>query len=75
MHLSRNSTVIKETKDVKISFDGKIARLVISSCTTEYSGSYKIVVKNEFGSNESEATLTVQGWLYGGIIGRHCFKS
>ena len=58
---SRSTTIIKETKDVKITFDGKIARLVISSCTKEVSGSYTVTIKNEFGSNESQATLTVQG--------------
>lgn len=55
--LHRNTQVIKENT----SFDGKTARLNLSSVTKESSGTYRVVVKNEHGSNESEATLTVQG--------------
>lgn len=46
---------------MSMSFDGTYARLSISSCKTEYSGSYKIVISNEFGKDESSAELKVTG--------------
>jgi len=59
----RNTTTIRDTRETKMTFDGKIARLTISDCKREFSGTYKIIVKNEFGQNESEAELVVKGLL------------
>lgn len=54
-----NSTVIRETSDVKITFDGSVARLSISKCKISQSGTYKVIARNDFGEDESSATLTV----------------
>lgn len=63
MVLSRSTQVIKESREMSMSFDGTYARLNISSCKSEYSGSYKIVISNEFGKDESSAELKVAGKL------------
>lgn len=55
----KNTTIISESSDVKITFDGTIARLSISKCKVSHSATYKIVAKNEFGEDESSAVLTV----------------
>ncbi|KAG8239128.1 hypothetical protein J437_LFUL018918 [Ladona fulva] len=55
----RNTQIIRESRETTITFDGTYARLSISSCKKEHSGSYKIVVSNEFGKEESYAELKV----------------
>lgn len=56
----KNNTVIKESSDIRITFDGTVARLSISKCKVSHSATYKIVAKNEFGEDESVATLVVE---------------
>lgn len=56
----KNSTVIKESSDTRITFDGSTARLSISKCKVSHSATYKVVMKNEFGEDESAALLTVE---------------
>lgn len=51
----KNSTVCREIT----SFDGKTARLTISSCKTSHAATYKVVFKNSFGEVESSARLVV----------------
>jgi hypothetical protein len=59
----RNAQLVRESQEIKTSFDGTYARLRISSCKTEHAGSYKVVVSNEFGKAESSADLKVVGKL------------
>lgn len=42
-----------------MTFDGTTARLQIQSARTEMSGTYKCLIVNEFGKEESSAQLTV----------------
>lgn len=56
----RETTVIRESSDTKITFDGTVTRLSITKCKTTHSGSYKVVAKNEFGEDEAIAVLTVK---------------
>lgn len=51
--------MIRESSDTTISFDGTTARLTITKCKMSHSAVYKVVAKNEFGEDESSATLTV----------------
>lgn len=55
----KNNVVINESSDVKITFDGTVARLSISRCKVTHAATYKIVARNEFGEDESVATLVV----------------
>lgn len=43
-----------------ISFNGLDMKLTITSASTEFSGTYKVVVSNEFGQDESSAKLVVK---------------
>ncbi|GFQ82950.1 hypothetical protein TNCT_309441, partial [Trichonephila clavata] len=56
----KGTQVIKESKDIKISFDGTTASLTITQTTTSSSGSYKVEFTNDFGKAESSAQLTVE---------------
>lgn len=56
----KNTTVIKESSDVRITFDGSTARLSITKCKMSHAATYKVVMKNEFGEDESSALLTVK---------------
>lgn len=58
--MHRNTTIIKSTQDMKISFNGLEMKLVISNTKEEYTGTYKVVVSNEMGKDESSAELTVK---------------
>lgn len=52
--------MVKASKDVMISFNGVDMKLSITSASTSYSGTYKVVVSNEFGQDESSARLVVK---------------
>lgn len=57
----RNSTIIKESTLVKQTFDGKTANLRVSKTKADQdSGTYRCVIKNEAGFDESSATVTVK---------------
>lgn len=56
----RDSTVVKASKDIMISFNGVDMKLSITSASTSYSGTYKVVVSNEYGQDESSARLVVK---------------
>lgn len=58
MHFS-DTQVIKESKDIQMSFDGTVARLSIKTARTEMSGVYKCQIVNEYGKEESSAELTI----------------
>ncbi|RWS15516.1 twitchin-like isoform X8, partial [Dinothrombium tinctorium] len=53
-------TVIKETRNISTSFDGKTAILRITETKIESSGEYKVEISNSFGKSESSATLNVK---------------
>lgn len=55
----KNSTIIRESSDIRIIFDGSIAKLTISKCKITDTATYKCVAKNDFGEDEVSATLTV----------------
>merc|ERR550517_1092338 len=55
----KDSQVIKESKEVKMSFDGKTAKMLVTSSRAEYSGTYKCQIVNEYGKEESSAELSV----------------
>ncbi|XP_011700586.1 PREDICTED: muscle M-line assembly protein unc-89-like isoform X1 [Wasmannia auropunctata] len=57
---NRDSTVVKASKDIMISFNGLDMKLTITSASTELSGTYKVVVSNEYGQDESSARLVVK---------------
>lgn len=59
----RGATLVRESQEIKSTFDGTYARLRISCCKTEHASSYKVVVSNEFGKAESSADLKVVGKL------------
>ena len=42
-----------------MSFDGKIAKLQVTSSRAEASGTYRCQIINEYGKEESSAELTV----------------
>lgn len=52
--------MVKASKDVMISFNGIDMKLSITSASTSYSGTYKVVVSNEYGQDESSARLVVK---------------
>lgn len=57
----QNNTVIRESSTVKQTFDGKTATLRISKVrSSEHSGNYRCVLKNETGLDESSSTVTVK---------------
>ena len=55
----KNNTVVRESSEFNITFDGTTTRLTISKCKVSHSATYKVVAKNEFGEGESTAVLTV----------------
>lgn len=42
-----------------MSFDGKTAKMLVTSSRAEYSGTYKCQIVNEYGKEESSAELSV----------------
>lgn len=46
---------------MRMTFDGTVARLHMQSVHSEMSGTYKCLIVNEFGKEESIAQLTVIG--------------
>lgn len=58
---NRNSTVIKESKETTISFDGRVATLEILSAKSESSGTYKVTFSNSVSEESSSASLKVIG--------------
>ena len=54
---------MRESQEIKTTFDGTYAKLRISTSKTEYAGTYKVVVSNEFGKTESSAELKIVGKL------------
>lgn len=55
----KNSTVLRESSEVNTSFDGINARLIIRKVSSKYIANYRVVIKNEFGEDESSADLTL----------------
>lgn len=55
----KNSTVLRESSEVNTSFDGTNARLIIRKVSSKYIANYRVVIKNEFGEDESSADLTL----------------
>lgn len=56
----KGTTIVKETKDITTTFDGATARLTFSSAKMEHTSSYKVVVSNEVGKDESSCKITVE---------------
>lgn len=52
--------MVKSSKDIMISFNGTDMKLNITSASTSFSGTYKVVVSNEHGQDESSARLVVK---------------
>lgn len=55
----KNSTVLTDSSECRTSFDGSVSTLTISSTKISHSATYRVVFKNEFGSDESSAELKV----------------
>lgn len=55
----RDSTIIKETKEITTTFDGTTARLTFSSARMEHTAIYKVIVSNEMGKAESTCKVNV----------------
>ncbi|CAG9796113.1 unnamed protein product [Diatraea saccharalis] len=55
----KNSTVLRDSSEVNTSFDGTNARLIIRKVSSKYVANYRVVIKNEFGEDESSADLTL----------------
>jgi Immunoglobulin I-set domain len=56
---SKNAMTIKESKEIIQTFDGTTARLTINNVKVETSGTYKVIVSNELGSDESVSKIIV----------------
>jgi len=56
----KNSSEITESSSTKTSFDGKCAKLIISSAKSTNSGTYKVKFSNKAGSSESSAEIVVK---------------
>lgn len=56
----KGSTVIKDSSEFKITFDGTTTHLRIVKTKTTHSSTYRVVAKNEFGEDETSAVLTVK---------------
>lgn len=57
----RNSKIIKESTTIKQTFDGKVANLRISKAKAdEDAGTYRCVIKNDSGKDETTATITIK---------------
>lgn len=61
MKFYRNTTIITETRETRITWDGKSAKLVIPSATVKHTGTYKVKFTNSAGSSESSAEVIVKG--------------
>lgn len=55
----KNSTVLRDSSDCITSFDGTNSRLIIRKVSSKYAANYRVVIKNEFGEDESSADLTL----------------
>lgn len=55
----KNTTVIRDSSEINTSFDGTNARLIIRKVTSKHIANYRVVIKNEFGEDESSADLTI----------------
>ena len=64
---------LEETRDVFMSFDGQNIMLSISRIKLDASGTYKVVAKNQFGSSECSAQLTVNG-MYDGVLSTYTHR-
>lgn len=60
LNACRDSSVVKASKDIMISFNGLDMKLTITTTSTSHSGTYKVVVSNEYGQDESSARLVVE---------------
>lgn len=56
----KNTTIINESSEIKITFDGTVAHLTIIRGKVSHSATYKVVAQNEFGEDETTAVLTVK---------------
>lgn len=56
----KGSSIVTETKDITTTFDGTTARLTLSSARMEHSSTYKVVVSNEAGKDESTCKIVVE---------------
>lgn len=58
----RNDTVVSEstTREVRTTFDGQTARLCISQVLKQHSASYRVVISNESGGDESMSRVEVR---------------
>jgi hypothetical protein len=55
----KNAIAIKETREIIQTFDGTTARMTINNVKVETSGTYKVIVSNELGSDESVSKIMV----------------
>lgn len=57
----RDSTIIRESSNIKQTFDGKTATLRVSKTKADVdSGNYRCVIKNDAGADETSASITVK---------------
>lgn len=55
----RNAKILKEDERHKMSFDGQHIKLVIDNLEEVDRGTYKVTVKNEYGTDEGSAELAI----------------
>ena len=55
----RNGQIVRESSEISTSFDGTTAKLSISNCKITANGSYRVLLVNQFGQEESSAELKV----------------
>lgn len=55
----KDTTVVRETKEITTTFDGKTARLTFSSARMEHTAVYRVVVSNEIGQDECSGKIIV----------------
>ncbi|XP_065220483.1 twitchin isoform X27 [Planococcus citri] len=56
----KNTTIIVDSRETRITFDGKSAKLLVPSATIKHTGTYKVKFTNSAGSSESSAEVVVK---------------
>lgn len=57
----KNATLLKETSMMKQTFDGKNAILrIVKASSSEHTATYKCVISNEVGQDETSAKITIK---------------
>lgn len=56
----KDTSIVKESREITMTFDGTTARLNISKTKVEHSATYRVVLTNDYGQDESSAKLIIK---------------